>query len=336
MRTPVTWIEKVTGLFVLVVLGLLVAGLFVTAQKHNVFGLYESHVLYAYLKGGYELKKGSPVRFADIEAGVVNDLYPVELSPYPDRKVKLELRIEGKFTKFIPEGTKAKIDRQIVGGTRIDLIPPTMTANMPEPPPLPNKAVVEVEVPQSLMEKVASLKEDVATIKEEVVATLRTVQKIVDNVKIVTDGLVTGKGLAGRLLQDEQMGAQVAATLADVRTAVADVKETLKNVRGGSESVPAATTNVRDATAKVNALMDELPKIVASLERTLADVEVIVANVREASGAVPEVARKTDKAVSEANRTIEAVQKVPPVSWGMPEQKHPLSEHEALPRGGPK
>ena len=31
MRTPITWIEKVTGIFVLVVLGLIMSALFITA-----------------------------------------------------------------------------------------------------------------------------------------------------------------------------------------------------------------------------------------------------------------------------------------------------------------
>src|SRR5262245_30378537 len=97
MRTPITWIEKVTGFFVLLIIALLVAALFVTAQRHNVFGFYEAHEVDLYLKTGYGLKKGSPVVLADVEVGVVNDLYLDARTPYPDRQVKAELRIEGRF-----------------------------------------------------------------------------------------------------------------------------------------------------------------------------------------------------------------------------------------------
>lgn len=335
MRTPITRIEKVTGVFVLLVLGVTVAALFVSAQRHGVFGYSESRVIHVLLEEGYGLKKGSPVMLRNMEVGVVNDLYMLDPSPHPDRPVRVDLRIEGKHWKFVYRGTTARIDRQLIGGTKVELVQPTGTAYALLPP-LKHGDEVEPEILESVMEKVEVLKRDVQEIKGEVVQTLKNVQKTIENIRIVTDGLATGKGIAGRFLQDEQMAGEVTAIISDLKVSIADLRATIKTVQASTESVPAAVHNVGETTDKVNRLVDELPKIVASLERSLADVEVIVANVREASAGVPAVARKTDQALTEANRTIEGLQETPPLKWAMPGQKALTSEFEALPRGGPR
>ncbi len=335
MRTPITWIEKVTGVFVLIIFGVLCVGLFVTAQKHNVFGFTESHYVTVYLKEGFGLKKGSPVVLSDVDVGVVDDLKLVKVSPHPDRRVKCDLRIEGDFWPFVERGMKAKIDRQLIGGTRVELMVPTATALSRHLPPLANGDELDPEVPDSVMEKIEALKRDIQEVKGEVVSTLQNVQKTIENVRLITDGLATGKGLAGRFLQDEKMSQDVASAVGELRSTIEELRATIKNVQSASETVPSTASNVNQTSDKVNRLVDDLPKLLASVQRILADVEAIAANIRDASGGAPEVARKTDRALGEATRTIEGIQEALP-NWVMPEKEHPATEYEALPRGGPR
>src|SRR5688500_12399803 len=109
MRTPVSWVEKVVGVFVIAVVGIVGAAAFLKAQASGLFGGREAHVLYAYLDGTYGLKEGAPVSFADAEIGAVTDvqlLGPRELPrekedvpppPDPTRFVFVEMRIQGEY-----------------------------------------------------------------------------------------------------------------------------------------------------------------------------------------------------------------------------------------------
>jgi phospholipid/cholesterol/gamma-HCH transport system substrate-binding protein len=353
MRTPITWIEKVTGLFVLLIITLLITALFVTAQKHNVFGWYESHTCVIHLASGSGLKLGSPVKIADVDVGVVNDIHLEHFTLDPKRKVKVELRIEGDFWPALvtttARGPVGVVESELLGAAIVVLVPPTLTAaqeaeiqeisrskiKRKNPYILSNGAEIQVTVPPTLKDQIDAVKKDVEQLKDEAVVTLKDVQRTVENVRILTDGLVAGKGVAGRVLRDDKMAQDVADTVAEIRgPVIADIRAAIENVRKATEPVAAATANAKETTEKVNRAMDDLPRILASLERTLADVEATVANVREASGGFPEAVRKTDRALAEANRTIEGVERLPVLRSYMPEAKPVVAEHEALPRGG--
>jgi ABC-type transporter Mla subunit MlaD len=327
MTTPVTWIEKVTGLFVLLAAAFLGAVVFISARKHNVLGMAQTHVIHGWLRSGNDLKKGSKVMLYDVESGIVDALQIFDDPPerYRDCRVKVTMRIDGEFAPHLFVGTRAVVHKgpEILGGGRITLEIPTHTAEADERVPLPDGATIDVDVPLSFMEKVASLKGDVEQIKVEVVQTLKDLQKSIENVRVITDGLATGKGVAGRVLQDEGMARDLVDTVGTVKETVAELKETVKNARAATEPVAGVTRRIDE----------ELPKVLASVERTLADVEALVANLREASGAAPEIARKADRTMADADRAIQGVERVPPIRWALPDPKPVVSEHEALPRG---
>jgi ABC-type transporter Mla subunit MlaD len=214
---------------------------------------------------------------------------------------------------------------------------------------LPNRATIRRDLPESLLEKLAKIKDDVTAVKDDVIKTLKNVQEIIANVKASTDAIAKGEGTVGRAIHDQKMAQDVAETVATTRAIVQDVqatmlvdlKRTTANAATASAAVPAAVDeakglieDLRGTVKKADATLDPLPGILASVRRSLADVEVIVENVRTASGGFPEIARKTDRALAETNRTIEAAQRSFLLRGNLPERPAVRSEAEALPRGG--
>jgi ABC-type transporter Mla subunit MlaD len=336
VRTPLSWMEKVVGLFVVFIGGLFVLALFVTAQRQNVFNLRQPFEVYTFLDEGYELVSGAKVKISNIEAGIVTDVRLVsekERDPnHFDRMVRVTIRVEGDNPNFLSYRTIARIKRKPIGGTEVELVSETKDLVVAKLKPKTN---IESDVPPDLFEQLAGIKTDVEAVKDDVLKTLRDLQGIIANVRATTDAIV------GRAIHDPKMADDIAASIAGAREVVAELKAVAANARSASEPIPEATAEARDlvkdlrATAKkADGAIAPLPEVIASVERALRDVEVLVRNLKDASGGLPEVVRKTDRGLEETNRTIEAAQRSFLLRGSLPERPAPVTEVEALPRGG--
>lgn len=336
MRTPLTWIEKVVGVFVVFILALLVAALFVTARRHNVFQLRQPFEVYTFLEHGYGLKNGAPVKINDVEAGVVTAVTlvtPKERDPkFFDRSVRVTIRVDGDFPNFLSANTKARVVREILGGAHVELVSQTRDLVRAK---LERGAFLESELPPSIQEQLEEvldrLKGDVEAVKEDVIKTLKDLQGIIANIRASTDAIVAGHGIAGRAIHDPKMADDIAASIAGARDVIAELRSVAANARAASDPVPAATADARELVKDLRA---RLPEVIGSVERTLADVEVLVRNLKAASSGLPEVVRKADRGLEETNRTIEAAQRTFLIRGNLPERPAPVTEAEALPRGG--
>lgn len=363
MRTPLTWIEKVVGVFVVAVLALLATTLFVTAQKHNVFNLRQPYEIKMFLKAGYGLKTGSPVKIQEVDAGVVTT---VKLSheserdqhvEHFDRNVLVILRLNGDFPDFLSVSTTAIVKQNPLSGSSIELqTDPKYLQNKGQQDAAHHKlfaefrngkwvetrvAEIDAEAEDSLFDKLAKIKDDVASVKDKVIQTLDDLTTIIQNVRGMTQGIEDQEGVIGRTIHDTEMAYEISRALANARVITEDLKVVAANASRASEPVPAAAEeakelvkDARGAVQKADRALEPLPAVVASVERALADVEVLVRNLREASSGIPEIARKADRGLAETTRTIEAAQRSFLLRGNLPERPAVPSESEALPRGG--
>ena len=344
MRTPLTWIEKVVGLFVVLILALFAAALFYTAQRHRLFQLKRPFEVFANYDKGYGLKVGAPVVINDVDGGVVTDVKlvraeRVQVVNEEQKKlgtlVRVTIRVEDDFAEFLGYRTKANVVRPPIGSSSIELLS--------EGPPgsLRLGATIESMVEESLFEKLAKVRDDIFAVREQILRTLQDLQKIIENVRITTDALARGEGTIGRAIEDPAMSEDVAASIREARAMIEHLRAVAENANGASGRIPAISReaqglveDARAAVRKVDASLAELPAIVSSLERVLAEVEKIAANFREASGGAPELVRKADRGLLEANRLIQAAQKNFLIRGGLPERRPPESGAEIPPRGG--
>jgi hypothetical protein len=193
MRTPVSWIEKVVGVFVLIVIGVVIAAGALKAKSSGLFGEDEDHVLYAWIDGAHGLSKGSSVVFADTDVGTVSDLQllgPGEapkgkkegLAPQPDPAhfVLVEMRVKGEYSKFLFEGVTASLNKQLVGGAKLELKTPTLTAEVVARPKIPNPSMIDLKAPRSAVDDVMeNAPELVASVKR----TLAEVEVLMGNLR---------------------------------------------------------------------------------------------------------------------------------------------------------
>jgi phospholipid/cholesterol/gamma-HCH transport system substrate-binding protein len=347
MRTPMSYFEKATGVFVLVMLGLLGAAVFVAAQRNNMFSTRQDFEIATFVEKGYGIVVGSKVFIRDAEAGFVTDAALVTMTARPrhhehDRPIRVTMRVVGDFPKYLSADTVAVVNQQPIGGTKIDLQTNLEKLDNHDVEALANGATIESDVPESLLEKLGKIKDDVTAVKEDILKTLKNVQDIIANVKTSTDTIARGEGTIGRVIHDPKMAQDLADTVTSVRAVAAEVQTgVMADVRTATANATKATTEVtalvddlRASVKKADRALDPLPEMMAGVARALRDVEAIMANVRTASGGFPELARKTDRALDETNRTIDAAQRTFLLRGNMGERAPLHSEAEALPRGG--
>lgn len=344
MRTPLTWIEKTVGLFVVLILALLATALFFTARRHSMFQLRKPFEIFTFLDTGRGLKTGAPVKINEVEAGVVT---AVEIVPegkrdpkHFDKMVRVTIRVESEYPQFLSRKTRAIVKPPVPAVEPAHIVLESDPRDRASGR-LDAGAVIDAEVEPSIFEKLAGIKEDVAAVKDDVLKTLRDIQGIIANVKESTDAIATGRGAIGRAIHDTALGDDVASSVATLRAALEELRALAANARTASEPVTATAqdaralvADVRAAVAKVDRAVEPLPGVIASAERALRDVEVMVRNLREASGGIPEIVRKADRGLEETNRTIEAAQKSFLLRGNLPPRPAAASEAEALPRAG--
>jgi phospholipid/cholesterol/gamma-HCH transport system substrate-binding protein len=190
-------------------------------------------------------------------------------------------------------------------------------------PEIPEGGLIEAPRPESLMEKFGDIPTELALLKEKVIAALEKINKIIENIKVVTTDLAEAKGSAGKLLKEDALYNNINETIAEVRTAVketqkvvADIKTTTARVSESSKDIPDIVSSGKKTAARVEAasveiegIMKDIPEILAAVKRILADVEGIAGNVNRASGDIPELVRSGKEGVKEAEQLLRAAKR---------------------------
>lgn len=357
MRTPLTWVEKIVGLFIVLTFVVLGAALFISAQRRGVFSAWRSFLVV--LERGHNIKKGSPIFIQDVEAGAVADVTIERVKTLVDRfgVEKLEKRLPGikdlhsvvvvtceieeRFADDVSEATSTcTIDKPLIGPTRIDIAAGEPSDTVPPPPTLRQAKgkelpIFNVETPPSILEKLQDV--DLEEIQGRVVAALEKIEETIGNVRDATEAMAEGRGTVGMLLQDEGLAAEIRSAIAEVALAAQDVRRIAARGAEMAEVFPATGQAAQRTVEQLERSVARLDEVVVEvrpiLTRILAEVQVILKDVREATSGVPEVVRKVDALLVETNRVIDAVKSSFLVRGGLsPAAEPPPHELERVPR----
>ena len=301
----------------MVVAVLLVATLFVSARRTSLADIFQSaFVVVAVAEDGFGATTGSPVKVRDVEVGSVSDVKLVNDPAFPGKPVRIRMEIQRSAARFLADHTVARIVRPPFGSgmppfgtSSIDLL----TAGVV---PLVSASVIPAEGEESMVATFAKLGADVQAIREQFIATLHDLGGTLANMRVLTDGLVSGKGVMGRALADDGTSETLSQMLRTASDATSDLRRIAADMKIAAARAPALERGAEETAleltrviGRVNQVMDTVPRIVASAERTLATTEELVRELKVASSFAPELARKADVSIEEASRLVDAAQK---------------------------
>ncbi len=193
----------IVGLFILLGLLFLLAGILAVGNLHSTF-VKKIHVM-AVFEDVNGLKAGNNVWFSGVKIGTVD-----KMSFYGKSQVRVIVKIDEKAQQYIRRDAKAKIGSDGLIGNKIIVIYGGTSLS----PPVEDGDTLGIEVTTSSDEMMATLQEN-----------NRNLLAITTDFKIISKNIVEGKGTVGKLLKDETLYNNLDVTLAALQRSSAHAEK---------------------------------------------------------------------------------------------------------------
>jgi phospholipid/cholesterol/gamma-HCH transport system substrate-binding protein len=205
----------IVGIFIIIGIAILIAGIFTVGGKRKTFTKTIS--LVAVFDNVNGLQTGNNVWFSGVKVGIVKKVDLIKSA-----EVEVLMNIEQKSQKFIHKDVKAKIASDGLIGNKIVVI----YGGTSQAPTVADGDRLAVEKPLSTEDMMNTLQ-----------ANNRNLLDITTDFRLISRRLAEGQGTVGKLLTDDDLMKQLQATAATLQTASANIKN--------------LTSNVSDYTAKL-------------------------------------------------------------------------------------
>jgi len=268
----------IIGLFVIAGITLFTVGLFLIGNRHEAFSHHiEYYVDFVDLSG---LAKGANVQVAGMNAGQVVE---VQIPNSPRGRFRVKVRINDVLHGLVRTDSIATIATEGIVGNTFLLIRP----GSPGAPAAPDRALLISREPTELSDLLDQGKQVLGDVDSTVRnansvltsvggnlnATLVETEGTVANVNGAVLDLKHGRGVAGMLLHDETLSAQVRQTMTNVQ----DTSLHLDRVSDQAETVMADVQS-RQIPAKIDTLLGTANGAAQNLQTTSQQIKQTVSD----------------------------------------------------------
>lgn len=303
--------ERVAGAFIIIALLLLIGALAFSSQV--AFLLADTFTLHAELDTAEGISDDAVVEFNGVEIGQVTN---IELTP--SRRIVLTMKIREKFHDIVRQGSVAKVNHlAILGDVAI-----AISRGDPEQPVLEDGATIPVkEIPAlgALLSRLAPAVDDVVATADHARAVVEAVDPeavkqitndlrvAIDDIRQILAQINSGEGAIGRLFNDEELAADIAASVDKLVTVLELAQARLRGMQPLIENVTAGTEDLAALLDEATKLINELGIAVDSFTSTQ-------------GGAIGGLLLEARSALDEAEKTLRAIRNTWPFSGNAPEQ----------------
>jgi phospholipid/cholesterol/gamma-HCH transport system substrate-binding protein len=306
------YVNQIAGVFVLLVLFLVVAGVLATGRAQGWFKPMV-RVQLALPEGDVEgLQAGAEVTILGTKVGAVD-----HIEPEADGRMVAWLKIRGDyFRQYVRRDSQAMIKRKFgLGGDAFISITRGRGAEMDEK----NAALVakvDTELAQLLQEGFEEAKAKTLETLDLVQAVLLEaiglagdlrapeghLQRILADLNRITAGLAAGEGPAGLLLRDPGYAEQIKVLTTEINRSLEGMNAILVHAQESLAGVPGLVDNLTDTTAG-------LPALVEKADLTLAGMPKLVGTVGGRADEVFDLLQRADQTLREVERTLRGLQR---------------------------
>jgi len=293
------------GLFVLIGLIILVAGILVLGTQQNKFS--KNLVVTTYFHDVKGLKVGNNVWFSGVKVGIVKE---IKFQSIDD--VKVVMHIEEKSSQFIREDVVTKLGSDgLIGNAIVNLVGGTDQA-----PPIKDGAVI---------------KSVTGTDTDAMFATLQTnnenLVEITKNFAVLSQQMVEGKGAVGALMTDSTIALSLKSSVNSLNKVMTDVNKAsgnlavLMNKLNSNQglihdlttdtavfaSLRASASQLQDVTTTASTLMENLNTTSARLNDKDNAIGVLT-NDPEAAAEIKQILRNLNMSTEKLDDNMKALQ----------------------------
>jgi len=223
------YVNEIVGGFVLLVVALLVSAVVIAGRAQGWFDPIYKVTLDFPPSGSLGLKVGSPVEILGTPVGWVESI-AADDSGF----MSGVLRIKGDLYQFVRSDSQALVRRKLIvtGDAYVDI---TKGRGPELPPGAGLVAIKEEDVIEAAMKLLASVTRTVdefGGLAQDVRAREGDVQRIIANVRSITEKIEQGEGPAGKLISDPEMADMIQQLVAELQRALGQVQDILAYVPG--------------------------------------------------------------------------------------------------------
>lgn len=280
-RKQLTWAELRVGLFVLVGLSVLAAGIFYVTGAGAIGPKYR---LRAYLPEVKGLANGAPVRLDGVEVGNVENIRLAPRDPKQphdkNRNIEVTLRVGKKYRDdILTDSTASLVTEGLLGNRYVEV-----TRGLTGVPLNDNQEIQGVE--EKAMTEVVERSADV----------LGNLEALSDSVRELIEGVKRGKGSLGKLLTDEQAYNHLNDLLAKGDTMITNIQagqgslgklvasdEMYNKVDKGVDNVNLILTDVRAQKGSLGKFLYD-PTLYDELKQATSNGNAVLADIRAGKG----------------------------------------------------
>jgi len=285
-RKQLTWSELRVGLFVLVGLSILAAGIFYVTGGP----LGPKYRLKTYLPEVSGLASGAPVRVDGVEVGNVESirLLPRTGGKTPERNKNIEvtMRIERRYKDdILTDPVASLVTEGLLGNRYVNITRGLTGTSVQDAGVIPGS---EEKAMKEVVERSAEL--------------LGNLSALSDNVQDLIEGVKAGKGSLGKLLTDEQAYHHLNSILAKTDNVIAGVQagegtlgklvvsdEMYNKVDKGLDHINVLLADVRAQKGTIGKLMYD-PALYDQLKQAATNGNSLIHDVREGKGTLGKLA----------------------------------------------
>lgn len=299
-RKQLTWTELRVGLFVLVGLCVLAAGIFYVTGSGLIGPKYRLKTYLPEVKG---LANGAPVRLDGVEIGNVESIKIAtgpEVRADKNRNIVIVMRVGTGYQKYIlTDSTASLVTEGLLGNRYVELtrgITGTELKDEQEIPGVEEKAMTEV------VERSADV--------------LGNLQALSDSINDLVSGVKRGKGTLGKLLTDEEAYNHLNSILQHGDAVIADVRggkgtlgklvasdEMYNKVDQGLDNVNLILTDVRAGKGTIGKLLYD-PTLYDQAKQAMTSGNAMIGDIRSGKGTLGKLATD-DSLFTELKKTSE-------------------------------
>ncbi|MGZ3851606.1 MAG: MlaD family protein [Flavisolibacter sp.] len=255
------------GIFVALGILIFVAAVLTLGGQKKTFE--QKSTLRAIFKDVNGLQPGNNVWFSGVKVGTIN-----KISFTPDAMVEVTMSVQSKTMQYIRKDSKAKISSEGLIGNKIVVI----FGGTPSQPTVPNGGLLATDNGLSSDEMMATLQKNNKNLLD-----------ITSNIKTITDGLMSGKGSAGKILSDDDLANQLQAAVNSFRIASSHVQKITSDVASYTsqlQSEGSLTNNLIHDTvfySRLKATAAEIQQASVTIKESSSNIKSITSNIQDVS-----------------------------------------------------
>lgn len=269
------YVNEITGVFVLLVIAAVIAGVFVAGRAQKWFEpIHEVEVVFP-PEGSFDLQRGAEVRILGALVGSLEEIDVAE-----DGEMSGVLRIRGTFIRFVRADSRAIAKKKfgVAGDAYLEITKGSGA-------PLPEGAVMKVEKDTEITEMVQQVIQRVEEVALPAIEQVRkaleeytnlasdlrnpegNLQELLAHLAKIAEELEKGEGTAGQLLRDPSLANELREITEKINASLAEVNVILQDVRASSsilkeemDDVPGVVLQTRDTMRETEKLLEAIQK----------------------------------------------------------------------------